>query len=160
MNSKELVERVDGLNSVSTLKNWLSLIKEISGHEFAKSEDRRFMYRETYDFTADDLADFRFLADLKQEHGLRKAIELVFGSLREQEEENTTKEFKSVYEALRTAESNILILDRRTIKHSSEIEELKRDLTDLTNRFEELYETLSNGMAGKMLGLAKKKSGK
>ena len=36
MTNKELVNQISGLNSTSTLKNWIQLIKEISGKEFKK----------------------------------------------------------------------------------------------------------------------------
>lgn len=36
MDINKLVSLVDGLNSVSTAKKWITLIKEISGHEFKK----------------------------------------------------------------------------------------------------------------------------
>ena len=36
MTNKELVNQISGLNSTSTLKNWIQLIKEISGKEFKR----------------------------------------------------------------------------------------------------------------------------
>ena len=40
MDINKLVSKVNGLNSVSTAKKWIILIKEISGHEFKKIQAR------------------------------------------------------------------------------------------------------------------------
>lgn len=160
MDSKELVQRVDGLNSVSTLKNWLSLIKEISGYEFPKSEDKRFMYRKTYDFSEDDVETFEWLVEMKSEHGLRKAIELTFGSLKEEEDNCLAQRFKAINGALRTSEGNVQMLAKELTRISKENVVLRRDLTALQERFNELEEAMSSGVAGRVFGLAKKPFGK
>ena len=46
MTNKELVNQISGLNSTSTLKNWIQLIKEISGKEF-KQEMRLIQIENT-----------------------------------------------------------------------------------------------------------------
>lgn len=89
MTNKELVNQISGLNSTSTLKNWIQLIKEISGKEFKKIKvpisrnprTHQLSYTVAYDFTDEDLRQFQKLAKLKLEIGLKEAIQAVFGSL-------------------------------------------------------------------------------
>lgn len=95
MTNKELVNQISGLNSTSTLKNWIQLIKEISGKEFKKikvpisrnSRTHQLSYTVTYDFTDEDLRQFQKLANLKLEIGLKEAIQAVFGGLTDNEQE-------------------------------------------------------------------------
>ena len=95
MTNKELVNQISGLNSTSTLKNWIQLIKEISGKEFKKikipisrnSRTHQLSYTVAYDFTDEDLRQFQKLANLKLEIGLKEAIQAVFGSLADNEQE-------------------------------------------------------------------------
>lgn len=96
MTNKELVNQISGLNSTSTLKNWIQLIKEISGKEFKKIKipisrnprTHQLSYTVTYDFTDEDLRQFQKLAKLKLEIGLKEAIQAVFGSLADNEHES------------------------------------------------------------------------
>lgn len=95
MTNKELVNQISGLNSTSTLKNWIQLIKEISGKEFKKikvpisrnSRTHQLSYTVAYDFTDEDLRQFQKLANLKLEIGLKEAIQAVFGGLTDNEQE-------------------------------------------------------------------------
>jgi len=58
MDINKLVSKVDGLNSVSTAKKWITLIKEISGHEFKKVQARNNrQFISFYNFTNDDVVD-------------------------------------------------------------------------------------------------------
>ena len=96
MTNKELVNQISGLNSTSTLKNWIQLIKEISGKEFKKIKvpisrnprTHQLSYTVAYDFTDEDLRQFQKLAKLKLEIGLKEAIQAVFGSLADNEHES------------------------------------------------------------------------
>lgn len=96
MTNKELVNQISGLNSTSTLKNWIQLIKEISGKEFKKIKvpiskhprTHKLSYTVAYDFTDEDLRQFQKLASLKLELGLKEAIQAVFGSLADNEQES------------------------------------------------------------------------
>ena len=77
MTNKELVNQISGLNSTSTLKNWIQLIKEISGKEFKKIKvpisrnprTHQLSYTVAYDFTDEDLRQFQKLANQKLEKG-------------------------------------------------------------------------------------------
>ncbi|CAM1661092.1 hypothetical protein SMIF22_01910 [Streptococcus mitis] len=87
MTNKELVNQISGLNSTSTLKNWIQLIKEISGKEFKKikipiSRNQRthqLSYTVAYDFTDEDLIQFQKLAKLKLEIGLKELYKSYLG---------------------------------------------------------------------------------
>ena len=163
MDNKELVERVDGLNSTSTLKNWIALIKEISGKEFPKvkipygrsRKTGRYSYRIAYDFTEDDLSDFQALADKKGEMGRKKAVEAVFGSLRAIEEESTEKRLNELSWLLRAynEQSNKVVTEL-----SAENRSLRRNVATLTQRVDEL-EALIDGLPFGLGRKAKKSSG-
>lgn len=163
MDNKELVERVDGLNSTSTLKNWLALIKEISGKEFPKVKipygrsrrTGRYSYRIAYDFTEDDLIDFQALADKKDEVGLKKAVEDVFGSLRAIEEETTEKRLNKLSWLLKAYKEQTT---KTVTELTADNQRLRRDLTTLTQRVDEL-EALIDGLPFGLGRKAKKSSG-
>lgn len=82
MTNKELVNQISGLNSTSTLKNWIQLIKEISGKEFKKIKvpisrnprTHQLSYTVAYDFTVEDLRQFQKLAKLKSKRGYTSRI--------------------------------------------------------------------------------------
>ena len=67
MTNKELVNQISGLNSTSTLKNWIQLIREISGKEFKKIKipisrnprTHQLSYTVAYDFTDETLDNFK-----------------------------------------------------------------------------------------------------
>ena len=60
---QEVVDRVDGLNSVSTLKKWRLKIESLTGTQFKESRVRtgRKSYSKVYLFTEDDLNHFKRL---------------------------------------------------------------------------------------------------
>ncbi|WFA75373.1 hypothetical protein PFZ59_09420 [Streptococcus suis] len=161
MDNKELVERVDGLNSTSTLKNWLTLIKEISGKEFPKvkvpySRSRRtgrYSYRIAYDFTEDDLSDFQALADKKDEIGLKRAVETVFGSLRVTEQKSIEQRLNKLSWRLEAynEQSNKVVTEL-----SAENRSLRHDVAALTQRVDELESVIASLPFG--LGRKAKKS--
>ena len=72
MTNKELVNQISGLNSTSTLKNWIKLIKEISGKEFKKIKipisrnprTHQLSYTVAYDFTDEER---QILEEIKSE---------------------------------------------------------------------------------------------
>ena len=82
MDINKLVSLVDGLNSVSTAKKWITLIKEISGHEFKKVQARNSrQFVSFYNFTDNDVEDFRTIAYLKNEMPLKDAIRETYGDI-------------------------------------------------------------------------------
>ena len=108
MTNKELVNQISGLNSTSTLKNWIQLIKEISGKEFKKIKipisrnprTHQLSYTVAYDFTDEDLRQFQKLANLKLEIGLKEAIQAVFGSLADNEHDSLNQVIDELYDEL------------------------------------------------------------
>ena len=73
---QEVVDRVDGLNSVSTLKKWRLKIESLTDTQFKESRVRtgRNSYSKVYLFTEDDLNHFQTIADKKSSLGLESAI--------------------------------------------------------------------------------------
>lgn len=107
LNIHELVSKVDGLNSVSTAKNWITMIKEISGYEFPITKfavDRnrrgRLITNKGYDFTPDDVDDFQRVADKKADMGLKRAIEDVYGNQWEEREMEDRKGCKGLRKSI------------------------------------------------------------
>ncbi|HEM3622028.1 TPA: hypothetical protein U1C34_000798 [Streptococcus suis] len=161
MDNKELVERVDGLNSTSTLKNWLTLIKEISGKEFPKVKvpygrsrrTGRYSYRIAYDFTEDDLSDFQALADKKDEIGLKRAVETVFGSLRVTEQKSIEQRLNKLSWRLEAYNEQS---DKVVTELSAENLSLRHNVATLTQRVDELESVIASLPFG--LGRKAKKS--
>ena len=75
---QEVVDRVDGLNSVSTLKKWRLKIESLTGTQFNESRVRtgRKSYSKVYLFTEDDLNHIQAIADKKTSLGLERAIQI------------------------------------------------------------------------------------
>ena len=99
MDIKQLVSMVDGLNSVSTAKKWITLIKEISGHEFKKVQARNNrQFVSFYNFTDNDVEDFRTIAYLKNEMSLKDAIRETYGDIHKSKEYSLAHDnFKNLY---------------------------------------------------------------
>ncbi|HFH7135765.1 TPA: hypothetical protein ACGMMI_000507 [Streptococcus agalactiae] len=163
LNIHELVSKVDGLNSVSTAKNWITMIKEISGYEFPITKfavDRnrrgRLITNKGYDFTPDDVDDFQRVADKKADMGLKRAIEDVYGNQWEEERWKTERAVKGLESRYRTLSENYNLL-------SKEVTDLKRDKVALRNQISDLQERLrafEEWQKGLPFNLGKKKSGK
>ena len=88
---QEVVDRVDGLNSVSTLKKWRLKIESLTGTQFNESRGEngsenlilKFIF-----FTEDDLNHFQAIADKKSSLGLERAILSVYGFSKENDYQN------------------------------------------------------------------------
>jgi ATP-dependent Lon protease len=107
MDINKLVSKVDGLNSVSTAKKWIILIKEISGHEFKKvhaRNNRQFI--SFYNFTDDDVEDFRTIAFLKNEMSLKDAIRATYGDIQKRKEYSLAEQLKTIKEDFITLNDN------------------------------------------------------
>jgi len=107
MDIKQLVSMVDGLNSVSTAKKWITLIKEISGHEFKKVQARNSrQFVSFYNFTDDDVEDFRTIAYLKNEMSLKDAIRETYGDIHKHKENTLTQQLENLKEDFITLNDN------------------------------------------------------
>lgn len=163
MNIHELVSKVDGLNSVSTAKNWITMIKEISGYEFpitkfavGRNRRGRLITNKGYDFTLDDVDDFQRVADKKADIGLKRAIEDVYGNQWEEVRWTTERAVKGLESRYRALSQNYNSL-------SKEVADLKRDKVVLRNQISDMQERLrafEEWQKGLPFNLGKKKSGK
>ena len=147
MTNKELVNQISGLNSTSTLKNWIQLIKEISGKEFKKNKipisrnprTHQLSYTVAYDFTNEDLRQFQKLANLKLEIGLKEAIQAVFGSLADNEQEllnyQVIDEFYDELSALKQ-------------EFKREIRLIKNENANLKKKIQDIEESMQTGLLG------------
>lgn len=163
LNIHELVSKVDGLNSVSTAKNWITMIKEISGYEFpitkfavGRNRRGRLITNKGYDFTLDDVDDFQRVADKKADIGLKRAIEDVYGNQWEEVRWKTERAVKGLESRYRALSQNYNSL-------SKEVAGLKRDKVILRNQISDMQERLrafEEWQKGLPFNLGKKKSGK
>ena len=153
MTNKELVNQISGLNSTSTLKNWIQLIKEISGKEFKKikipisrnSRTHQLSYTVAYDFTDEDLRQFQKLANLKLEIGLKEAIQKVFGSLADNEQELLNHQvIDELYDELSALKQEF----------KREIRLIKNENANLKKKIQDIEESMQTGL----LGFVKKRS--
>ena len=147
MTNKELVNQISGLNSTSTLKNWIQLIKEISGKEFKKikipisrnSRTHQLSYTVAYDFTDEDLRQFQKLANLKLEIGLKEAIQKVFGSLADNEQELLNHQvIEELYDELSTLKQEF----------KREIRLIKNENSNLKKKIQDIEESMQTGLLG------------
>lgn len=143
MTNKELVNQISGLNSTSTLKNWIQLIKEISGKEFKKIKvpisrnprTHQLSYTVAYDFTDEDLRQFQKLAKLKLEIGLKEAIQAVFGSLADNEHDQVIDELYDELSALKQ-------------EFKREIRLIKNENSNLKKKIQDIEESMQTGLLG------------
>ena len=147
MTNKELVNQISGLNSTSTLKNWIQLIKEISGKEFKKikipisrnSRTHQLSYTVAYDFTDEDLRQFQKLANLKLEIGLKEAIQKVFGSLADNEQELLNHQvIDELYDELSALKQEF----------KREIRLIKNENANLKKKIQDIEESMQTGFLG------------
>lgn len=143
MTNKELVNQISGLNSTSTLKNWIQLIKEISGKEFKKIKvpisrnprTHQLSYTVAYDFTDEDLRQFQKLANLKLEIGLKEAIQAVFGSLADNEHDQVIDELYDELSALKQ-------------EFKREIRLIQIENANLKKKIQDIEESMQTGLLG------------
>lgn len=147
MTNKELVNQISGLNSTSTLKNWIQLIKEISGKEFKKikipisrnSRTHQLSYTVAYDFTDEDLRQFQKLANLKLEIGLKEAIQKVFGSLADNEQELLNHQvIEELYDELSALKQEF----------KREIRLIKNENSNLKKKIQDIEESMQTDLLG------------
>ena len=136
MDIKRLVSSVDGLNSVSTAKKWISLIKEISGHEFKKVQARnKKQFLSFYNFTDNDVENFKTIAYLKNQMSLKEAIKAVYGDLQKSKENTLADKIDKL-------EGYVLILYKDNKEYKSKIKFLTNKVNRLKKALEEMEATL------------------
>ena len=70
----EVINRVDGLNSLSTLKKWRLKAEELAGVSFCEAKTRCNSNIRLYLFSNEDIQKFQQVADTKAHLGLDTAI--------------------------------------------------------------------------------------
>ncbi|HAP3762119.1 TPA: hypothetical protein IUT60_002243 [Enterococcus faecalis] len=121
---EEVVKRVEGLNSISSLKRWRKLIEERTGIKF-KSSTKRIGRRSAttmYLFSEEDILKLQEVANLKNELGLEKAIVQVFSS--QEKKMDMEEELSGLKESVQ-----VLIEVLKT--YGREIEGLRREVREL-----------------------------
>lgn len=153
MTSKELVNQISGLNSTSTLKNWIQLIKEISGKEFKKIKipisrnprTHQLSYTVAYDFTDEDLRQFQKLANLKLEIGLKEAIQAVFGGLTDNEQESLNQVQESLNQVIDELYDELSALKQ---EFKREIRLIQIENANLKKKIQDIEEPMQTGLLG------------
>ena len=132
MDIKKLVSTVDGLNSVSTAKKWITMIKEISGHEFKKVQTRNSrQFVSFYNFTDDDVEDFRTIACLKNEMPLKDAIRATYGDIHKRKEYSLTQQLEILKENFITLNDNFKNLYSSNKKLQMKFQQLEKEQEEI-----------------------------
>lgn len=159
----ELVSKVDGLNSVSTAKNWITMIKDISGHEFpiskftvGRNRTGRLITNQGYDFSIDDVDDFQSIADKKTEMGLKKAIETIYGNQWEEDRWESDKAIKSLENRYKVLYENYNTLFKLVLNLKQDRDLLQKEIVNLRDSLQ----TIEVWRKGLPFNLGKNKSGK
>ena len=129
MDINKLVSTVDGLNSVSTAKKWITLIKEISGHEFKKVQARNSrQFVSFYNFTDNDVEDFRTIAYLKNEMPLKDAIRETYGDIHKHKEYQQLENLKEDFITLNDNFKNLYSSNKKLQMKFQRLEKEKEEI--------------------------------
>lgn len=131
---QEVVDRVDGLNSVSTLKKWRLRIESFTENKFKEIRIKtgRNSYSKAHIFTQDDIDHLQAIANKKSAMGLGKAILSVYGITRDKENQKSIEEVLSDIEILRMENEERYI--KGLIKVEYELESLLSRVETLENK--------------------------
>lgn len=138
---QEVVDRVDGLNSVSTLKKWRLKIESLTDTQFKESRVRtgRNSYSKVYLFTEDDLNHFQAIADKKSSLGLESAILSAYGFSKENDSQKPIRElvdelevsFKAIQEDYRR---NLVKLKKKLEVLLARIQTLEKETEEKSSK--------------------------
>ena len=128
---REVVERVSGLGSVSTLKRWRKLIEEQTETKFEVSPKSigRISTAKVYVFSEEDISKIQQVANLKDRLGLRKAILQIFSSKKQKTIFEVEREIDDLKEAVR-------LLIKISKQHDLEIKQLKQKNMELSQKLD------------------------
>ncbi len=128
---REVVEKVSGLGSVSTLKRWRKLIEEQTETKFEVSTKRigRISTAKVYVFSEEDISKIQQVANLKDRLGLRKAILQIFSSKKQKTIFEVEREIDDLKEAVR-------LLIKISKQHDLEIKQLKQKNMELSQKLD------------------------
>jgi len=128
---KEVVKKVDGLNSVSTLKKWRKKVEDLTGIEFKESLTG---IRESYSvriflFSDKDVSQFQEVARMKSQLGLDNAILQAFSP--------DKKLQKSISERVELLEFVVIDSDQKVSLKLSQLHQENQTLKQLVKRLEQ-----------------------
>ena len=128
---REVVEKVSGLGSVSTLKRWRKLIEEQTETKFEVSTKRigRISTAKVYVFSEEDISKIQQVANLKDRLGLRKAILQIFSSKKQKTIFEVEREIDDLKESVR-------LLIKISKQHDLEIKQLKQKNMELSQKLD------------------------
>lgn len=125
----EVVNQVQGLNSISTLKKWRLLAEKLAGASFYKARNLPL-------FTQEDIQKFQQVADLKEQLGLDNAVLYVFAPDRGRPM-SLSAHMERLEATVNICKNNINTLFRQI---PGELKAVNQSLSDLTKRVEQLEE--------------------
>ncbi|MDA3964177.1 hypothetical protein [Enterococcus thailandicus] len=126
---REVVEKVSGLGSVSTLKRWRKLIEEQTETKFEVSTKRigRNSTAKVYLFNEEDILKIQQVANLKDKLGLTRAILQIFSSKKQKTIIEIEREIDDLKEAVR-------LLIKMSKHHDVEIKQLEQKNMELNQK--------------------------
>ncbi|MFU2206099.1 hypothetical protein [Streptococcus pluranimalium] len=129
---QEVVEKIDGLNSISTLKKWRLKIERLTDYQFKEARVRtgRKSYSKVFLFDDGDLYKLQMIANLKNELGLDKAILKAYAPSRASP--------KPLAVQLKEASSQIEYLSDKLNQFISENKQLALKLESMERRLQNL----------------------
>ncbi|MZZ57819.1 hypothetical protein GUI51_02865 [Enterococcus mundtii] len=128
---RDVVDKVSGLGSVSTLKRWRKLIEEQTETKFEVSTKRigRNSTAKVYLFSEEDISKIQQVANLKDRLGLKKAILQIFSSKKQKTIFEVEREIDDLKEAVR-------LLIKISKQHDLEIKQLKQKNMELSQKLD------------------------
>ena len=140
MNYRELAESID--RPYNTVRKWRGEITKISGNEFKRIKVRNGRGRKnrtTYDFNELDVKCFKELDRLlKIGKNKVEAIYEVFGNKEVEELQKEQSDFELLKRQDKALRVQIVALSKRVQSQQSELETLRTNTSDLTERIENL----------------------
>ncbi|MFQ9322881.1 MAG: hypothetical protein ACLR3E_12800 [Enterococcus durans] len=128
---KEVVEKVSGLGSVSTLKRWRKIIEEQTETRFKVSTKRigRNSTAKVYLFNEEDILKIQQVANLKNKIGLTRAILQIFSSKKQRTIIEVEREIDDLKEAVH-------LLIKISKQHDLDIKQLKQKNMELIQKLD------------------------
>ncbi|AYA34951.1 hypothetical protein CTI32_11490 [Enterococcus faecium] len=128
---REVVEKVSGLGSVSTLKRWRKLIEEQTETKFEVSTKRigRNSTAKVYLFNEEDILKIQQVANLKDKLGLTRAILQIFSSKKQKTIIEIEREIDDLKEAVR-------LLIKMSKQNDLDIKQLEQKNMELSQKLD------------------------
>ncbi|MFV5898452.1 hypothetical protein [Enterococcus faecalis] len=137
--AEEVIKRVDGLNSISTLHRWRKMVEELCGISFEQRTVQvgKTSYTKIYQFSEADVEHFQEVSILRNKgQPIKDAIIKVF------EEEKTPEQNKTLIdnliEMLGRLNENFAKLSKESLFLKAQVQLVMRENYQLQGRIEEL----------------------